>query len=218
MMMSQVMQYEFRLFGGRANKTLVINGHKFVQGICRKVVAPIQAATLIKVLGYYGAYAKGTPQYDKALEAENGGSKVRKDAERRAAETVQGDRGPVGSELTGLSADDRVGTVENSSVGAGSGALGGGLQDTGIIKFEESANIPKPSEPQSVASDDVKRAILKLDPENDGHWVNTGAYKGKPKLVAVEEAFGRAGLTRKDLEAALPNWSRDNALETALEG
>jgi hypothetical protein len=53
--------------------------------------------------------------------------------------------------------------------------------------------------------------MMTLDPTNDSHWVMTGAQVGKPKLAVVEEAYGRAGLTRSDLEDALPGYNREVA-------
>ncbi len=70
--------------------------------------------------------------------------------------------------------------------------------------------------PLSEVAEAVKIAILKLDPEVDQHWVMTGAHKGKPKLQAVEDAYGKAGLTRSDIEAAVPGYTRDAALDAAL--
>lgn len=213
-----VMQYEFRLFGGRAGKTAVINGHKFVHGIHKAVVSPHQAAPLIKVLSFYAAYAKGTPEYDEAMEAEKyGGSAVHEDAEQGASDEVSSGVGSDGSESAASPADDGPGAGDSAADGARSGASGDGHGHAGVLKFEEAASIPQPSEPASVGNEDIKVAVLKLDPENDNHWVNTGAHKDRPRLSAVEDAYGKAGLTRQDLEAAIPNWTRNDALVAALE-
>jgi hypothetical protein len=63
---------------------------------------------------------------------------------------------------------------------------------------------------------DIAAAVRKLDPDVDSHWVLTGAHKGKPKLQAIEDAYGKAGLTRQDIEAAMPGYDRDAASEAAL--
>lgn len=213
------MQYEFRLFGGRAGQTVVINGHKFVQGIYHKVVAPVQASTLIKVLGYYGAYPKGSPAYDEALakEQELGTDEVHSGAQCGPAAAVSdaGGSAGVGPAASG-SSDERVGADAASGDGSGDNSPGHGHPDAGVPKFEDGP-VPEPYEPASVGSAGIKTAMIKLDPENEDHWVKAGTAAGKPKLHAVETAFGRAGLTREDLEAALPGWTRDKAIEHMLE-
>lgn len=215
----QTMQYEFRLFGGRKDRTGTINGHKFVNGICRKVVAPVQAVPLMKVLAFYGAFAKGTPEYDTALAKEEGhGSKVPGAAGSGSPVEIRSDSGPDGAESKEASADERSGAADSPSDGAGSVSTGDGHGHAGVPKFEERASIPVPAEPASVGNDNVAAAVRKLDPNNDDHWVKHGAAKGLPKLNAVEEAYGKAGLTRQDLEAAMPGWNRQKAIEAAIDG
>jgi len=215
------MQYEFRLFGGYAGRTMVVNGHKFVQGVYRTVQSPHAAATLVKVLAYYGAYHKGSAEYDAALAKEqgNGADEVHSGSKCRPADPVphEGGSDGVGSPASG-NADDGAGAASSEGAGSGSGSAGDGREDAGVPKFEDSASLPQPSEPASVGSEEVKTALLKLDPEDDTQWVKTGEHAGKPKLNAVEAAFGRAGLTREDLEAALPGWNRDKAIEYMMEG
>ena len=213
------LQYEFHLFGGRKGKTGTINGHKFVHGVFRTIVAPVQAAPLMRVLSFYGAFAKGTPEYDAAVAKEegHGGSKVSEAAGSGSADAVRSDSGSDGSQPEEASADDGSGAADSEAGSAGSGSAGSGLGHAGVPKFEEAASLPQPGEPVAVGSEDVKAAMLKLDPENDEHWVKHGAAKGLPKLNAVEEAYGRAGLTRQDLDAAIPGWNREKAIGAALE-
>ncbi len=175
---------------------------------------------MAKVLGFYGAYAQGTPEYDAALakeEAANGGSKVPEAAGSGEADAVRGDPGSDGAVPEAPSADDGSGAGNSEADGSGGSAPGDGLGHAGVPKFEEAASLPQPGEPESVGSDDVKAAMLKLDPENDDHWVKHGSAKGLPKLNAVEEAYGKAGLGRQDLEAAMPGWNREKAIGAALE-
>lgn len=216
----QNLQYTFRLFGGRAGKSGMINGHQFVNGYYRVIVAPVQAGTLSRVLGFYGAYAQGTPEHDAALakeEAANGGSKVPEAAGSGSADAVRSSPEQDGSESEAPPADDGSGAGDSEADGSGSDSAGSGRGHAGVPKFEEAASLPQPGEPVAVGSDDVKAAMLKLDPENDEHWVKHGAAKGLPKLNAVEEAYGKAGLGRQDLDAAMPGWNREKAIEAALE-
>ena len=222
--MSQVMQYEFRLFGAYKGKTKVVNGHKFVHGIYRTVVAPHSAATLMKVLSFYGAYAKGTKEYDEALaaeEAEHGADEVHAEAELRADDPVSGDVQSDGGGPEAPSPDGRGGADDDSAEGAGSDSAGSGHGHAGVPEFAEvaaSAERPEPGEPASEGSVSVRAAMLKLDPENDAHWVKAGPRAGLPKLAAVEEAYGKAGLTAADLEAAIPGWNREKATQRMLDG
>jgi hypothetical protein len=117
------------------------------------------------------------------------------------------------------------GAADASGVDAGSGGAdsssagtrGDGHEHAGVPKFPEDADY-RAEEPSSSVNKDVANAVRKLDPDVDGHWVMTGAHKGKPKLQAIEDAYGKAGLTRQDIEAAMPGYNRDAASEAALAG
>lgn len=54
-------------------------------------------------------------------------------------------------------------------------------------------------------------AIKALDPKDDGHWTK----HGKPQMAAVEKLYGSAGITRDDVEAAVPGYDRDQAKAAA---
>lgn len=212
------LQYEFHLFGARAGKTCVLNGHKFVNGVYRAVVPPHVAASLIKVLSYYGAHPKGTPEYEAATKGKKHGTGEVHEGEGRgpAEEVHDGVQSDGGGSSASGEADDGPGAAGAAGDGAGDDPSGDGHADAGVPKFEDSADLPEPSEPASVGDNDIAAAIKTLDPDNNDHWVRTGAAAGKPKLSAVEAAYGRAGLTRDDLEAALPGWNRDKAIEALL--
>ncbi len=233
--MSQVLQYRFELFGPRKGQTITINGHIFIQGVCQENVRTEAGASLIKVLGNYGAYAYGTPEFDAAKKAEtdatapqdeevekekevtakeppHGTDEVHTDAISGEPEQVPSGAGSPGAGPASLPSDDLSGTDEIAADEAGNDTSGNGHEDSGVTKFEELADIPKPQEPDSVGNDEIKTALLKLDPENDDHWSKRGPTAGKPSLGAVEAALGRAGVTRSDTEAALPGWNRETAL------
>lgn len=218
--MSQAMQYSFRLFGPRKGQSITINGHPFTNGIYNAVVGADAASTLMSVLSYYGAFAHGTPKYYEALEKEeaaNGASDVSASTGSGAAEPLPDGVRPIGA---GPSAQEAVagnGHVDSETGGAGADPSGDGHGHTRIPKFEEAASRPEPNEPASVGNETLRKAVMQLNPEIDTHWVMTGAHKGMPKLSAVEDAYGRAGVTRQDIEAAIPNWNRERAVETVLE-
>lgn len=47
-------------------------------------------------------------------------------------------------------------------------------------------------------------ALASLDPTNDGHWTATG----QPAVAAVSLLVSDANVSRADIDAAAPNWSR----------
>lgn len=60
---------------------------------------------------------------------------------------------------------------------------------------------------------DLKEALLTLDPENDDLWTSTGL----PSVEAVKDAMGGEGVTRADIEAAAPGFTRGNRAGLAEE-
>ena len=220
--MSSVMQFEFRLFGPRKGQTMVLNNHQFVNGVCTLVQSSDNMGTAARVFSFYRAYARGTPEYDAAMaeeEAEaNGADEVSEASLEGTDPAVEAGDGPDG-------AGPSEGEAVPSAVDAGSGGAdpasgsssGDGHEHAGVPKFPEDADY-RAEEPSSSVNVDVANAVRKLDPDVDSHWVMTGAHKGKPKLQAVEDAYGKAGLTRQDIEAAMPGYNRDIASEAALAG
>jgi len=218
--MSGIMQFEFRLFGPRKGQTTVINGHQFVNGVYALVQSSDNMGTAARVFSFYGAYARGTPEYDAAVakeEAEaNGASKVSEASlegiDPPAPAGVQSDGGGSPEEAAVSSGSD---ADANRPDTASAGADRDGHGHAGIPVFPEDANY-RAEEPSSSVNLDIAAAVRKLDPDVDSHWVMTGAHKGKPKLNAVEEAYGKANLTRQDVEAAAPGYDRGTASELAL--
>lgn len=217
--MTQALQYTFRLFGPNKGKTMEVSGHQFVNGEARLVGAPQNMGHVLRVLGYYGAFAMGTAEYDAAVarekeqEAEaDGADEVHEDAESGASEAPVGDVQPEGGEPSEEGTEDGAGDASDSEGEAGVRPEGDGHEDAGVPDFSEAASLKEPEEPKGDANTALAAAVSKLDPENDAHWTKAGL----PALSAVEEAYGRAGVTRKDVEAAMPGWNRDAALEKAV--
>jgi hypothetical protein len=209
--MTQTLQYSFRLFGPNAGKTMRVNGHQFVDGNCRINGAPESMSFVLKVLGSYGAFAAGTPEYDEALTREtmqNGTSIVQEEAQRGAADPDVGDIQSDGGEPSEDAADDLSGNDDPQDGSEGARPDGDGYTDTGVPDFAESANLVAPSEPTQAGDQRILAAVNKLDPENDDHWTQAGL----PKLSAVEEAYGKAGVTRKDIIAVAAGFTRETAL------
>ncbi len=220
--MSNIMQYEFRLFGPRKGQTILINGHQFVNGRVVLVQASQNMEACMRVLSFYGAYARGTPPYDEALakeeaeEAAHGTNEVLTETVKGADAPVPTGVRPDGAGPAEKEADDGAGSVGTERADGSSGDTNGdGLGHAGVSKFPEDKD-RRVIEPPSEVNEAVKIAILKLNHAVDQQWVMTGAHKGRPKLQAVEDAYGKAGLTRQDIEAALPGYTRDVATEAAL--
>lgn len=53
----------------------------------------------------------------------------------------------------------------------------------------------------------LRKAVLGLDPADDSHWTK----EGKPAMTAVEKLYGSSGLTRADVDAAAPGFTREKA-------
>ncbi len=219
--MSGVMQFEFRLFGARKGQTVVLNNHSFVNGICTLVQSSTNMGTAARVFSFYGAFARGTPEYDAAMaaeEAEHGADDVPEASLEGIDPAVE-----AGVQPDGGGPSEGAAVPSSADVGPGGtdpaspDASGNGHEHAGVPKFPEDADY-RPEEPPSSVNVDVANAVRKLDPDVDSHWVMTGAHKGKPKLQAVEDAYGKAGLTRQDIEAAMPGYNRGAASEAALAG
>jgi hypothetical protein len=217
-----IMQFEFRLFGPRKGQTMVLNNHQFVNGICTLVQSSDNMGTAARVFSFYRAYARGTPEYDAAMaqeEAEaNGADEVSEASLEGTDPAVEagvqpGGGGPAEGEAVPSGSDVEPGGADPTSASSS----GDGHEHAGVPKFPEDADY-RAEEPSSSVNEDVAAAVRKLDPDVDSHWVLTGGHKGKPKLQAVEDAYGKAGLTRQDIEAAMPGYTRDAASEAALAG
>lgn len=64
-----------------------------------------------------------------------------------------------------------------------------------------------PNVAQQLGNERLAAALRQLDPENDDHWTKLG----KPTMSAVEQFYGSAAVTRDEVEAAIPGFSRDAA-------
>ena len=218
--MSSVMQFEFRLFGPRKGQTMMLNGHPFINGVCTLVQSSDNMGTAARVFSFYRAYARGTPEYDAAMaqeEAETNGADKVSEASLEGVDpavpaSVQSNgAGPSEGEAVPRGDDAGPGGADSASPDAS----GDGHEHSGVPLFPEDADY-RAEEPSSSVNEGIKAAVLKLDPDVDSHWVMTGAHKGKPKLQAVEDAYGKNNLDRQDVEAAMPGYNRDAASEAAL--
>lgn len=189
------------LTGHYAGRTIEINGSTFVNGELELTGDLKSMDGLIRYMATYNAYLAGSDELAAAQERD-----------RRNKETANGANeildGPAGTDPSGVSADDAdsgaasgTGTTGTSTDGAGSVSDG-----DGVPGGRESDAALQASDPQVLKIID---GINALDPTVDDHWTQAGL----PSVQAVATASGVANVTRKDIEAAMPGWNREKAME-----
>jgi hypothetical protein len=153
------------------------------------------------------------PEYDEALAKENAedgvSSDVHSSSEQGKPEEIPTGVRETGRQVAEVSPEFWSGPADVEAGDSGIRPEGNGHEDTGFPKFEEEKDRPQPEEPSVGRDREVLEAVKQLDPNEDSHWTTTG----KPMLKVVEDVFGRAGVTRQDVESAAPGYNRDKALE-----
>lgn len=97
-----------------------------------------------------------------------------------------GVRGAAAAQATQRAGDDQAASVSSGRAPDGGGGQGAEGPQVG---------------------DKLRKAILQLDPENSEHWTGTG----KPMLNIIEKFYGSSGVTRADVQAAIPGYDREAA-------
>ena len=69
------------------------------------------------------------------------------------------------------------------------------------------------AQPNPEVNTKLQKAVLGLDPADDTHWTKDG----KPAMTAVEKLYGSAAITRADVEAVAPGWTREKAKAAAAQ-
>lgn len=189
----------FILAGHYASKSVVLNGHTFIEGKC-EVICPGDVVPFVKrSLASYQAYPDRSYELEAAQkrDVENG---IRNNFDphtrSRLPEEVQSLHKPSSGGSAQESADDR-GT--NATTDAG---------DTGLRPEGNGLENPRIPEVTSEIDYRLKEIIESLDPNEEGHWTS----EGLPSIDAVESAFG-PNLTREDIMVSGEGWNRTQALE-----
>lgn len=115
-------------------------------------------------------------------EVQDGKRNVPSDSQRDGQHAVQGDDEP--KTAAGLGPDARTGSAGTQA--GGTGALPDGNGQEARVNAK------------------LRRAVMSLDPEDDGHWT----FAGLPSMKAVEALYGSAAITRADVEEAAPGYTR----------
>lgn len=185
---------KFILTGHLAGRTMEINTFKYVNGVLDWPGQLDKMGGLITYMATFNAYPLGSDEYNAAIQ--------------RDKENANGS----GKILSGQGPGAAGGLPANSAVaspGQGPGAdaaptagRGGGTQGSGA---EAGRVAPQSDDPKVLR---VQEALKALSPDVNENWTD----EGLPSVSAVENASGVPGVLRKDIEAALPGWTRAGAL------
>lgn len=189
----------FVLAGHYADKSVVLNGHQFLNGKC-EVWCPGDVVPFVKrALSRYQAYPDRSYELELAQkrDIENG---IRNNLDARARsrqpEAVPSLHKPSSGGSAQESADDRAANATSADGGEGLLPEGNGREN------------PRVSEVTAEIDYRLKEIVESLDPNEDGHWTS----EGLPSIDAVASAFG-PNLTREDIMVSGEGWTRDQALE-----
>lgn len=203
--MSTIVQTTFVLTGPLAGRTIRLGSQPYVFKEGRlTITAPAEEIALHArfLERNWQAYPEGHP----ALEGQADGQRevqtnTQQDGQPPVRSDVQSNGG--GAEAGGA-APVRGGGVETEAGQTGSAPGGDGQQ----------AVLTDPvKEPTVELNTKLQKAVLGLDPADDTHWTKDG----KPAMTAVEKLYGSAAITRADVEAVAPGWTREKARAAAAK-
>ena len=194
------------LTGPYAGATRMLQGWKFVEGVCRLDAPPSTVEGIIKYMGRcYQAYLKGSPELAEALERSSDGQLPIDGAPGdRATGAVPGDVQSDGDGSGPSPADDGG----SDDVGGG-GDQGVPAAGDGELRTEvEGSQAEEPAEGEAeteAQKQKLREVIALLDPEQDDHWTRGG----KPSVAKASSYAGR-NITRAMIEEAAPGVYRKN--------
>lgn len=182
------------LHGHYAGKTVKLNGVQFTNGKCT-LFGPIAELTGLMT------YLERSYQAYPVLEVSNGSSDLQKNAGQGGTDPVSGD------------VSKKVGSSSESETGRS----GEGHDSSGTQTGDHSGRSGQPAVPtvspdfSQTSSNQIdplklKKVLMNMDPDVDGVWTQVG---GLAKIDHVCRVYGSELLTRKDLEAVWPGFSRE---------
>lgn len=174
--------------GHYAKKNVVLRGIKFTNGQAELPGTYAQNEGIITYMGrVYQAYPEGMSPEEGAHNA----SQVPATAIGHTPKEIPGAGEPTRPRLTAQETNDGEGDGGPTGGGTGNLSTGDGQEDPRLYTR-------------------LVGALNTLDPKNDDHWTQ----KGLPSIQAVEQALGGGQVTRKEIEAAIPGFSREIAAGT----
>ena len=200
--LSQPLEEKFVLTGPLQGRTINLgnpkNPFKFEKGVLRVVAAPQELALYTRFLERnWQAFPENHP---KAQEVLNG--------QRNIPAQKSEDQQPVvssGLQSDGTGAEDGVQEQDD-----GSGASSAETGTAGSIPAWD-------GQPEGLIrelNEKLLRAVKSLDSTNDSHWTQDG----KPAMTAVGNAYGATDITRSDVEAVAPGYTRTQAMNLQQSG
>lgn len=197
--MSSLITQVFVLAGHYAGQTVRLGKYQFKDGKCTLKDSPEQIALHARSLERnWQALPEGDERIAQ-IEA------AMKEAQHEQREVPPGEPGPNGTaEVHGDGEPGGEGAAAGGEAGEGgddAGAAAGDAAEGTAGQDGQQAGL--------MANEKLTRAILDIDPELDSNWT----ADGKPAMKAVEAAYGFAGITRADVEAAAAGYTREAARE-----
>lgn len=200
MYMSTPIETTFVLTGAMAGRTITLGTrafpYSFTHGKLHMTGPAEEVALHARFLERnWQAYPEGHPNLKRV---KNGQRNVSSKTVKNQQPVVSGDIQPNGkgieareSEINGSgSGEDSTG--ESRSVPAGNGQSAE-LSEAETVKIEVNQKLLK--------------AVQGLDAGEDANWTRDG----RPAMAAVERAYGASDVTRADIEAVSPGYTRDQA-------
>lgn len=212
------------LVGPNAGKTIKLNNISFADG---EAIVTGTADSIGHVINYYrahSAYPKGSEEltdaqarYEQHLqETGNGIGHSGSTPKSGAADGVSGAVRSPGTESAEAGTVLGAGHASDPSGDSGAGSSGAGRADAGLsgksADAAPDASVPAPVKAALDVSQPLIKAILVLDPANNEHWTEDG----KPKISFVSQALGNSAVNRREIEDAIPGWTRDAARAYAV--
>lgn len=101
------------------------------------------------------------------------------------------------------------GDLQPEGAGAPSGdGSAPGSEDAGTASNDQAAGLAPQGDGQAPElNEKLRKAVMALDPAQDAHWTR----EGKPAMTAVGQLYGSTGITRAEVEAAAPGFTREQA-------
>lgn len=201
------MKMTFELTGAYAGRTVVLNGHQFVNGEMTIHAEPGVIDSVSKVLGLsYQAFPKGSPELEAAQKRDAAfkektrgpGSEIHPAAQQHPAAEVRRDDAAPGDvqKVQPADAGKPDGQLESASGNAGVVSAGSGPQDSQLSP--------------EVASK-VRKALTLLKHDNDAHW----SADGKPSVEFVVQATNDQTISRAIIDHVDPKLTRESLKEAA---
>jgi len=183
------------LTGARTGKTCVLNKYQFVNGITYVEGPDKDVDGISKYFAVaYKAFPEGSAELAYMQRVDHDNSKLQEvlhGISHAAPDSQPGRSGEVSSNIQ----PGRVGLAQKGP-NAGAGAATPPPGSTG--------SVPGGPGHADAGLDELKRAVVQLNPSNDEHWTS----EGKPAIAALAQICRRANITRAEVEAAAPGVTR----------